>query len=117
MRASRWLLVVALLYRALIPTGYMPAFPSTDAPAVAGMHRGGWIMLCPGGLWESYGRHGLFEQQCFFGMAAAPTLPGSAVALVSATSATMESPPIRLSSGLLSAPSLRPPVRGPPRFL
>ncbi|MDE2149319.1 MAG: hypothetical protein KGJ55_05685 [Gammaproteobacteria bacterium] len=116
-RAGHWLLIAALCYRASIPLGYMPALSSGPTPVMDGMRAAGWITFCPGGLWQANGRHGLLERQCFFGMAAAPVLPGAAISLPGYLPDSSESPPPSLPSPLTVAVSLRPPVRAPPQFL
>lgn len=108
-RGARGLLLAALFYRALIPLGYMPALPS----AMPSMHASGWLAWCPGGTYTHDGHGRLVEQQCFFGMAAAPTLPSMA-------SPALPTPPPQPPAIPRAHPSLaiaitpRPPARAPP---
>lgn len=118
----RILLLAALCYRALIPLGYMPAMSSMSAmsaaphPGMTTMHHGGWLMLCPGGTLQHNGHGGLIERQCFFGMAAAPTLPGVAMLLADDVPKPIASPPPPSTERWITLALLRPPVRGPPQL-
>lgn len=78
--AALWLALAGVLYRSLIPAGFMPA--AGDAA-----HAGALLMLCPHG--EFHGSHGSPAaphppagdhgvQLCPFGTAGASTLPGAA---------------------------------------
>ncbi len=115
-QGMRILLLAALFYRALIPLGYMPAMSAAPLPGMAAMHHGGWLMLCPGGTLQQNGHGGLIERQCFFGMAAAPTLPGAVVLLADDLPKPFAAPPPSSTERRAIVSVLRPPVRGPPQL-
>jgi hypothetical protein len=116
-RSTRHLLVVclvlaAVLYRGLIPAGFMPA--SGEAA-----RHGALLMVCTHGelvLHEHGGKApaGPALEQCPFGAAAAPSLPGGALAfhLPPALAYAAPAPPTPADRG--APPHLQPPARGPP---
>ena len=110
-----WLALAGLLYRALIPAGFMPA-------SHAQAQTGAVMVMCPGGMMMPAGD---MEQgkpqahayaQCAFAEAAGPVLPPALPVL----------PPAPLPSALLPArhtldsplrlTRIRPPARAPPLY-
>lgn len=116
-RSQRHLLVVCLvlagvLFRGLIPAGFMPA---TGEAA----RRGELVMLCPHGTMDMGGHGGKHGdgpalEQCPFGAAAAPSLPGGALALHLPPAPAHVGPARDDTSRRIDSPRLLPPARAPP---
>lgn len=119
-RSTRQLLVVCLvlagvLFRGLIPAGFMPA------TGEAARH-GALLMLCQHGELVAHGhgegKHpgGASLEQCPFGAAAAPSLPGAAPGF-HLPPALAYAPPAPLTpSERGEPPHLQPPARAPPQL-
>lgn len=116
-RSTRHLLVVCLvlagvLYRGLIPAGFMPA--SGEAA-----RRGELLMLCPHGAMAMHGHGGKHAdgaplEQCPFGAAAAPSLPGAAIAFHLPPALAYARPAPGPVADTAATPRLQPPARAPP---
>lgn len=107
-----WLALAAVLYRALIPAGFMPA---TAEQA----RQGAVLVLCSGGLLKQSQEPGHpaahAYEQCAFAAAAAPALPPSVAAAASFPAAFTV--PAAAQPAAQSLPQLAlPPVRGPPQY-
>lgn len=104
-----WLIAAALLWRGLVPAGFMPVVGGADG---SGLH----FALCSGGtLVPADGDNGTsVTHVCPFAAAEIPALPGLSLHLPLSLP-RMESP---ASVAAITPPSLnrprRPPVRGPP---
>jgi hypothetical protein len=117
-RATRQLLVTCLvlagvLYRGLIPAGFMPA------TGEAARH-GAILMVCPHGQMAMHDHGGKAPagpslEQCPFGAAAAPSLPGGTIAL-HLPPALVYAAPAQLTPSDGGEPHLQPPARGPPQL-
>jgi hypothetical protein len=128
-RHHRQLLVVcltlaAVLYRGLIPAGFMPA--SGEAAA-----HGALLVVCPHGdmvgmegMSHQHGAHehpgsgpgGTSLQQCPFGVAGAPALQGAGLALPPGSGIDGFRPQWEALSRRDTSPAPQPPARGPPQF-
>ena len=115
-RCTLLLALLGVLYRGLIPAGFMPAVP-------AEAQRGAWLALCSGGTLKSLAAPGQPQApaahayaECAFALAAVPALPAAAVRPTLPDSAPAETIAAR-SSSIVPAPlCARPPVRGPPLY-
>ncbi len=107
------LILAAVLLRGLIPAGFMPA--SGEAA-----RHGALLMLCFHGQLAAQphggGKHadGAPLEQCPFGAAAAPSLPGSAVAFHLPPALAYARPAFVLAAVRGDSPRLQPPARAPP---
>jgi hypothetical protein len=107
-----WLVLAAVLLRALIPAGFM-----LERSAAGG---GVSLAICYASpLARLRADHGVpagvqLHADCAFAAAAAPALPGAAPAAVFGPVAYALRPQRSLLSNLGAAPRLQPPARGPP---
>ncbi len=119
-RSTRQLLVVCLilagvLFRGLIPAGFMPA------TGEAAKH-GALLMVCPHGEMAMHdhggGKHadGPSLEQCPFGAAGAPSLPSTPVAFHLPPHLAFARPLRGAVPDRGAAPHLQPPARAPPLF-
>ena len=119
-RKRRHLLVVclvlaAVLYRGLIPAGFMPAMG--DAA-----HPGAQLVICPHGemgMMHSHagdGANGDSVEQCPFGAAAGPALPSVQLVFLFDPGPLQARTDLRAVPNQGASPYLQPPVRGPPVF-
>jgi hypothetical protein len=116
-RSTRHLLVTCLvlagvLLRGLIPAGFMPA------TGEAARH-GALLMVCAHGQMAMHDHGGKAPagpslEQCPFGAAAAPSLPGGAPAFHLPPALAYAAPLALIPSGGGEPPHLQPPPRGPP---
>jgi len=119
MHRQRQLLIICLvlagvLYRGLIPAGFMPA--SGEAA-----RDGAMLMICPHGMVGMHehggnGSGGASIEQCPFGAAAGPALPGLKLVFTFAPGPAHFRPDWSAVLNRGSMPHLHPPVRGPPLF-
>ena len=117
------LILSALLFRSLIPTGFMPA----TGPSA---RHGAMLMLCPhGAMGMESATHGHDTgngknpahptlEQCPFGAAMGPAVHGAGapLALSFPTVAARFQPDWTSVPGHHNPPHLQPPARGPPAF-
>jgi len=106
------LILAGVLFRGLIPAGFMPA---TGEAA----KRGQLLMLCTHGELAAHGHGGGHSdgstlEQCPFGAAAAPSLPGSAVAFHLPPALLYARPALASTAATGATPRLQPPARAPP---
>jgi hypothetical protein len=107
-----WLVLAAILYRGLIPAGFMPAVGEAAA-------HGGMVMLCPHGDMAMPGHDGKGSgsasiEQCPFGAAVGPALTSETPTLALASLAAAFRPEWSLIPNRGVQPHLQPPARGPP---
>ena len=107
-----WLVLAGVLYRGLIPAGFMPA---TGEAA----RDGAMLMVCPHGMMGMHehggnGSGGASIEQCPFGAAAGPAVPGVKLVFSFAQEAAHFRPDWSAGLNRGSTPHLQPPVRGPP---
>lgn len=112
-RFTIWLALAGLVYRALIPSGFMPA-------SGAQAQTGAVMVMCPGGMLmpaepDAKGKPQAFHYaQCPFAVAIAPALP-SVLVLPPALAALYAAMPAPGLLSALPAPAhTHPPARGPP---
>lgn len=115
--AALWLALAGMLYRSLVPAGFMPA-------AGEAVRAGMWLTLCPHGqLHDSRaapaaphqpaGDHGI--QLCPFGTAAATALPGAVADFPVELAAALLADEITARHACLTFTVL-PPARASPYF-
>jgi hypothetical protein len=109
------LILAAVLFRGLIPAGFMPA------SGEAAKH-GALLMLCFHGQLATQphggGKHadGAALEQCPFGAAAAPSLPGTAAAFHLTPDLAYARPAFVSAAVHGDSSRLQPPARAPPLF-
>jgi len=118
LRKQRYLLVICLvlagvIYRGLIPAGFMPASGSH----VAGYNA--FLVICRHGEMASHDPSGTSSdgsslEQCPFGAAAGPAAPSVKVVFSFAPVLAVNKPVWNIVSSYHETPQLQPPVRGPP---
>lgn len=106
-----WLVLAAILYRGLIPAGFMPA---AGQPG-----HGSLLVLCPHGDMAMHGHDGKGPgsagiEQCPFGAAAGPALTSGNLTVGLARLAAAFRPDWSPVAGRADQPRLQPPARGPP---
>ncbi len=106
------LVLASVLYRGLIPAGFMPA------TGEAAQH-GAMLMVCPHGemgmhAHDGHGSGGASIEQCPFGAAAGPAVPGVKVAFSFSQDRFHFRPDWAAVAHDGIAPQLLPPARAPP---
>lgn len=107
-----WLVLAAILYRGLIPAGFMPAVGQAAA-------HGSMLVLCPHGDMAMHGHDGKGAgsagiEQCPFGAAAGPALASGNSTFAPGSVAAAFRPDWSPIPGFGAQPRLQPPARGPP---
>ena len=108
------LVLAAVLYRGLIPAGFMPATAEMAS-------HGTLLVICPHGEMGMHGHAGSGSggaslEQCPFGAAAGPALPSVKLALSFDSDAFQFRPDWRTTAARGDSPHLLPPARAPPAF-
>jgi hypothetical protein len=110
-----WLALAGLLYRALIPAGFMPG---NSAQAQAGAV----MVMCPGGMLMPAGDMAPGQpqahaySQCPFAEAAGPVLPPALPVLPPAPAPATPLPARQTPASPLRFTRVRPPARAPPLY-
>jgi hypothetical protein len=108
-----WFALAAVLFRALVPAGYMPVHADSSGPGLQ-------LAVCHGGALitsDAAGAgHHVSQSECPFALSAMAAIPPTGFAPSLAADVTVAAVDDQSPSVVVSPARLRPPARAPPLF-